>query len=120
VNSRGAVIGSLCVALLSAISTSGAISGEDALTVARRELLAQIEQDVRDTAQYLNKRALDERVMRALSKVPRHEFVPADLRAEAMRTVPSHRPRPDDIATLHRRHHDGIWSSQSRLPGARG
>lgn len=54
----------------------------------RRALLEEIAEDVRDTAQYLSKRALDERVMRALGEVPRHEFVPADMRGHAYENRP--------------------------------
>ena len=70
---------------VSAVFTTGAA---DSYAAARQMLLAEIEQDVRDTAQYLNKRALDERVMRALGKVPRHEFVPAGERASAYENRP--------------------------------
>lgn len=55
----------------------------DTPEVARRALLEEIARDVRETAAYLNKRALDERVMRALGKVPRHEFVPVEERRYA-------------------------------------
>ena len=41
----------------------------------RRTLMREIERDVRDTAEYLNRRELDERVMAAMAAVPRHEFV---------------------------------------------
>ncbi len=51
-------------------------------------LLREIEQDVRDTATYLNRRTLDERVMRALAKVPRHEFVQPDDRQFAYENRP--------------------------------
>ena len=51
-------------------------------------LLREIEQDVRDTAAYLNRRALDERVMRALATVPRHEFVQSDDRRFAYENRP--------------------------------
>lgn len=70
---------------VSAVSTTGAA---DSYAAARQMLLAEIEQDVRDTAQYLNKRALDERVMRALGKVPRHEFVPTGKRESAYENRP--------------------------------
>ena len=70
---------------VSAVSTTGAA---DSYAAERQMLLAEIEQDVRDTAQYLNKRALDERVMRALGKVPRHEFIPAGERASAYENRP--------------------------------
>ncbi len=35
-----------------------------------------IESDVKETSRYLKKEALDPRVMKAMSSVPRHEFVP--------------------------------------------
>jgi protein-L-isoaspartate(D-aspartate) O-methyltransferase len=54
----------------------------------RMALLREIEQDVRDTAVYLNRRELDERVMRALAKVPRHEFVQPDDRRFAYENRP--------------------------------
>ena len=49
----------------------------DEYTQARQLLVNVIEQDVRDTSLYLDKEALDARVMMAMGKVPRHEFVPA-------------------------------------------
>jgi len=56
----------------------------------RRALLREIERDVRDTARYINRRSLDERVMAAMMAVPRHEFVrPEDRdRAYANRPLP--------------------------------
>jgi protein-L-isoaspartate(D-aspartate) O-methyltransferase len=60
----------------------------DTYETERMGLLREIEQDVRDTAVYLNRRALDERVMRALAKVPRHEFVRADDREFAYENRP--------------------------------
>jgi len=87
-NSTGTALGSLCTALLIAIGAASRAADTDSYAAARQMLLAEIEQDVRDTAQYLNKRALDERVMRALGKVPRHEFVPAGERASAYENRP--------------------------------
>jgi protein-L-isoaspartate(D-aspartate) O-methyltransferase len=75
----------LAVALLGASSFGEAT---DAYGKAREALLKEIAQDVRDTAAYLNKRALDERVMRALASVPRHEFVPAKQRDFAYENRP--------------------------------
>jgi protein-L-isoaspartate(D-aspartate) O-methyltransferase len=43
---------------------------------AHRQLVQVIEEDVRSTSYYLNKEALDPRVMKAMGRVPRHEFVP--------------------------------------------
>ncbi len=42
----------------------------------RRKLIGLIIDDVRSTSRYLNKTALDEQVMIAMSNVPRHLFVP--------------------------------------------
>jgi protein-L-isoaspartate(D-aspartate) O-methyltransferase len=42
-------------------------------------LLHEIRQEVRDTRRFTDRQALDERVMAALRKVPRHAFVPKKL-----------------------------------------
>jgi protein-L-isoaspartate(D-aspartate) O-methyltransferase len=70
------------------LSASSALDAADSYDKARQALLEEITQDVRDTALYLNRRALDERVMRALGSVPRHEFVPATERASAYQNKP--------------------------------
>jgi len=54
----------------------------------RRQMMEEIEQDVRDTAYYIDKEALDERVMRVMSEVPRHEFVPEGVRTAAYENRP--------------------------------
>jgi len=55
----------------------------DEYAQARQNLIEEIQQDVRDTSLYLDKEALDPRVMAAIGKVPRHEFVPANVRHKA-------------------------------------
>jgi protein-L-isoaspartate(D-aspartate) O-methyltransferase len=70
------------------LSASSPLDAADSYDKARQALLEEITHDVRDTAQYLNRRALDERVMRALASVPRHEFVPATKRASAYENRP--------------------------------
>jgi protein-L-isoaspartate(D-aspartate) O-methyltransferase len=55
----------------------------DEYAQARQHLVEVIEQDVRDTSLYLDKEALDPRVMTAIARVPRHEFVPAAQRPRA-------------------------------------
>ena len=66
--------------------TSAALGDEYAQ--ARQRLVEDIQQDVRDTSLYLDKQALDMRVMTAISTVPRHEFVPAAQRAYAYANRP--------------------------------
>ena len=51
-------------------------------------MIRLIEADVRDTSAYLKRSALDSRVLTAMRKVPRHEFVPADLVDHAYRNRP--------------------------------
>ncbi|MCI0666773.1 MAG: protein-L-isoaspartate(D-aspartate) O-methyltransferase [Methylococcaceae bacterium] len=41
-------------------------------------MIQEIEQDVRETSQYLDREVLSEAVLEALRKVPRHRFVPED------------------------------------------
>ena len=55
-------------------------AGPSARDAQREALVLEIERDVRETAAYINRRELDERVLAAMRAVPRHEFVrPADL-----------------------------------------
>ena len=54
----------------------------------RQQLIATIQQDVEETSLYLDTRALDTRVMEAMAKVPRHEFVPERLRSRAYENRP--------------------------------
>jgi protein-L-isoaspartate(D-aspartate) O-methyltransferase len=58
---------------------ASAALGEE-YTQARQHLVEIIDQDVRDTSRYIDQEALDPRVMAAIGKVPRHEFVPAAQR----------------------------------------
>lgn len=63
---------------------------ESDMAEARREMIREIEADVRETARYLGKDTLDERVLEALGRVPRHELVEAShgVRAYANRPLP--------------------------------
>ena len=74
-----------CMALLPLLA-SAAPGNEYAQ--ARQHLVEVIEQDVRETSLYLDMEALDPRVMAAIGKVPRHEFVPAGQRANAYANRP--------------------------------
>ena len=49
----------------------------------RASLVREIEQNVSETSLYIGRRALDARVMAAIGKVRRHEFVPAKLQLRA-------------------------------------
>ena len=52
-------------------------------TEPRTEMLRAIAADTKDTRSYLGKDALAAQVMEAMARVPRHEFVPEDLRHHA-------------------------------------
>jgi len=69
------------------LSLSSAVAGDE-YTQARQHLVDVIRQDVRDTSLYLDQEALDPRVMAAIGKVPRHEFVPAAQRNRAYTNRP--------------------------------
>ncbi len=60
------------------------------MTAARKALVAEIAAEVAATSRWLGKDALDPRVMAALEKVPRHEFIPEANRAVAY----DNRPQP--------------------------
>jgi protein-L-isoaspartate(D-aspartate) O-methyltransferase len=60
----------------------------DEYAEARQRMVREIEANVRETREYLGKDVLDPRVIAAVGQVPRHEFVPEDLRAFAYLNQP--------------------------------
>ena len=70
------------VALLLATSVNG-LFARDGYETERREMMAAIRETVDETRSYTGVDALDQRVMQAVAAVPRHEFVPRDLRFAA-------------------------------------
>ena len=67
---------------------AGTASSADGYLELRAQMIEEIEQDTRETAIYIDKDALDERVMQAMSEVPRHEFVPEAVRSAAYQNRP--------------------------------
>ena len=55
------------------------VQASDHFRDSREQMIRLIEADVRDTSRYLNQSTLDPRVLDAMARVPRHEFVPPDL-----------------------------------------
>jgi protein-L-isoaspartate(D-aspartate) O-methyltransferase len=56
--------------------------------VLRQHMLAEISAGIFHVSDVIGKTALDERVMTAMGKVPRHEFVPIELQPYAYANVP--------------------------------
>lgn len=54
----------------------------------RKQMVELIRQDVAETSHFINKSALDIRIMEVMQKVPRHEFVPSNQRRFAYRNRP--------------------------------
>lgn len=72
--------------MLFSIATSNSLaasSDSDPTQQARLEMIRMIEEDVSETSLELNKSELDQRVLQAMARVPRHEFVPAPEQASA-------------------------------------
>jgi protein-L-isoaspartate(D-aspartate) O-methyltransferase len=71
------------------LTTTGAqTTAADDFAAERRRMVEDISALVRETRAEIGKRALDERVMAVMAKVPRHEFVPADQRSHAYENRP--------------------------------
>ena len=64
------------------------VIAEDDFQRQRQELVDTIKADVAMTQDFLNQESLDERVLNAIGKVPRHEFVPNDQRPYAYENRP--------------------------------
>lgn len=60
----------------------------DEYTLQRLQMISAIEGDVLTTARYINKKSFNERVMKAMATVPRHEFVPAGMLSRAYENQP--------------------------------
>ncbi len=80
--SLAAILAFLCLLL------TGALWAKDPAQKEREAMVRVIEDDVRETSLYLDKEALDPRVLQALRDVPRHEFVPSKLRSAAYHNRP--------------------------------
>ena len=64
------------------------VIADDAFQRQRQELVDSIKADVELTSDFLDQGAFDERVLNAIGKVPRHEFVPDDQRPYAYENRP--------------------------------
>lgn len=67
----------VAAAFLLALTGAQTAAAED-FAAERRRMMEEITALVRETRTEIGKRALDERVLAVIAKVPRHEFVPAD------------------------------------------
>lgn len=65
------------------LSVASAVGADDPYAVARRRMVQAIEADVQATSRHINKTSFDPKVMAAMEKVPRHEFVPSHSRSVA-------------------------------------
>ena len=75
-------------ALLASVST--AASAQEAYVAERRAMVEQIRALARETAAETGKATIDDRVLAAMDKVPRHRFVPAS----ELRAAYANRPLP--------------------------
>ena len=64
------------------------VQAQDQYAMARQAMIRDIEADVRLTSSHINKKELDPKVMDAMRKVPRHEFVPRQVRDIAYENRP--------------------------------
>ena len=64
------------------------VQAQDQYAMARQAMIKDIEADVRLTSSHINKKELDPKVMDAMRKVPRHEFVPRQVRDIAYENRP--------------------------------
>ena len=80
---------------------------EEHFAVLRRQMVEVIAIYAELASEELGKAALDQRVMAAMERVPRHRFVPESLAAASLpRHAAADRLRQDDLAAVHRGGHD--------------
>ena len=76
-------ISAAIVALLLVATVCASLAASDGFQQRREAMVALIEADVRQTSAHLKRAALEPRVLAAMASVPRHQFVPPDLVAQA-------------------------------------
>ena len=67
--------------------TSGPLAADE-YTRQRQQMVSAIEDDVLLTERHINKKSFNQIVMQAMNTVPRHEFVPAEMRDKAYENRP--------------------------------
>lgn len=80
--------GLLRLVFVAFVTLPAPLSAADEYVTERLHLIQLIEQDVKATSAYLKKEALDPRVLEVMATVPRHEFVPDELKSYAYRNTP--------------------------------
>lgn len=80
--------GVLAFTAVVAVFTLNASPADDAFRKARSRMVDEIAEDVRATSSETGRVALDRRVINAMRTIPRHLFVPADLRTAAYANRP--------------------------------
>lgn len=81
-------ITAMIVLCFAGIFASTQAIASDQYKKARAKLIKEVKEQVEETDIYTDKSKLDPRVMQALEKVPRHEFVPERHRKKAYRNRP--------------------------------
>ncbi len=74
--------------LLPLLCALSAVAAKSLYEDERLRMVEAIEQDVRETSHFLSRKALNPKVLAALTTVPRHEFVPAGERGAAYQNRP--------------------------------
>ena len=78
----------VCLCVTAVLARPVSVWATDDYAAQRAALVRTIAADVRETSLYLDKEALDPRVLEAMGKVPRHALVPEDVRRYAYLNQP--------------------------------
>lgn len=65
------------------LSLAPSVLMADSFEKARERMIREIENDARETSRWVGKASFDEKVIQAMTKTPRHLFVPPELMGEA-------------------------------------
>jgi protein-L-isoaspartate(D-aspartate) O-methyltransferase len=85
---RFRILGVAGALLLTSAATASADQPPDEYAAERADMIRAIRRDVEDTADHIGRGQLDPRVLAAIERVPRHEFVPESLRNAAYQNRP--------------------------------
>ncbi len=78
----------IVLVLVQLVFIASGVNAADEYSLQRQQMVDEIKNDVEVTAKYINKKSFNPAVIQAMSTVPRHEFVPENMRSVAYENRP--------------------------------
>ncbi len=78
----------IVLVLVQLVFIASGVNAADEYSLQRQQMVDEIKNDVEVTAKYINRKSFNPAVIQAMNAVPRHEFVPENMRSVAYENRP--------------------------------